>query len=443
MPQSLDEWLAYQTKVHPQTIDLGLGRVKSLLERLHWRQPDLPVVTVAGTNGKGSVTAFCTSILDAAGYRVGTFTSPHLRDYRERIQIQGRLAASADLVFAFERIEAVRRIPPELPLTFFEYNALAAFLLFDAAKLDAWVLEVGLGGRLDAVNAVDATVGVVVSIGFDHQDYLGTTLAAIAREKAGIFRAGQSVILGSREMPDALIEASSSLGVVCKQLGRDFDFTRNATDWDFSGRRSKLAHLPPPSLLGDIQFANAATALAALEELDGKLPVDAAAIALGLASARLPGRFQVVASVGSEPEWILDVAHNVDAARVLAHNLERRPQQGRTLAVCGILDDKDAAGIAAQLRLTIDAWWLAPTPGARGISGEVLAARIRPQVDAPLSVASSLEAACAAARAAAASPDRIVIFGSFHTVGPALDWLAAKGFLTAASLPEYTGALRG
>ncbi|MDB6083589.1 MAG: dihydrofolate synthase / folylpolyglutamate synthase, partial [Gammaproteobacteria bacterium] len=206
MPRSLEQWLAHQTQVHPQTIDLGLDRSRRVLERLRWRQPSVPVITVAGTNGKGSVTAYCAAMLTAAGFRIGTFTSPHLRDYRERIRIHDRLVTGDELVWAFEQIETACAAAPgraeaggtdPVSLTFFEYNALAAFLVFEAAKLDAWILEVGMGGRLDAANIVDPTVAVVVSIGLDHQEFLGRTLEAIAREKAGIFRKHRSAVLGS------------------------------------------------------------------------------------------------------------------------------------------------------------------------------------------------------------------------------------------------------
>ena len=189
--RSLEQWLAYQAQVHPQAIDLGLERLRVVLERLEWRQPTVPVITVAGTNGKGSVSAYCAAILSAAGYKVGTFTSPHLRDYRERIRMHERLVPRRELVAVFEKIEAARG---SVALTFFEFNALAALLIFEAAQLDAWVLEIGMGGRLDAVNVVDPAVAVVISIGFDHQEYLGDTLEAIAREKAGIFRQGKTAV---------------------------------------------------------------------------------------------------------------------------------------------------------------------------------------------------------------------------------------------------------
>jgi dihydrofolate synthase/folylpolyglutamate synthase len=447
LPRSVEEWLAHQTQVHPQTIDLGLGRLRQVLERLQWREPRLPIITVGGTNGKGSVVAYCESILVAAGHRVGVFTSPHLRDYRERIRLDGRLVHDAELTGAFERIEAARLGAPrrdaprlvssggaeEISLTFFEYNALAALLVFEAAGLDAWVLEVGMGGRLDAVNVVDPAVAVVVSIALDHQEYLGSTLGAIAREKAGIFRRGVPAVLGSQPIAAELIESASALGARLKQLGVDFTYQRHGSGWSYLGSRWRLADLPPPPLLGETQFANAATAIAALEELESRLAVPATAVMTGLAATQLVGRFQVVEAGPGQPVWILDVAHNPDAARVLAANLRAIGTPGRTLAVCGILADKDAAGIAANLRDCIDAWWLLSTEGERGSSGPTLALRIGAEVAAPLSIVDSVAEACEAALAAARADDRIVVFGSFHTVGPALDWLDARGMLAPAA----------
>ncbi len=429
MSRSLEQWLAHQTQVHPQTIDLGLARLQTVLERLDWRQPRVPVITVAGTNGKGSVTAYCTAILNAAGLRVGTFTSPHLCDYRERIRIHDRLVTAAQLVQAFERIETARLAEPEISLTFFEYNALAAFLTFEDAALDAWVLEVGMGGRLDAVNIVDPSVAVVVSIGLDHQEFLGNSLEAIAVEKAGVFRDGRPAVLGSRNPPPVLAEIAASMGARVKRPGIEFDYTRAAAAWHYRGSHWDLPALPWPALHGEIQVANAATALAALEELELPVPVRADAVARGLQSARLPGRFQVVAAGNGAPEWILDVAHNPDAAQVLARNLHAMPGAGRSLAVCGILADKDAAGIAAALRDSFDAWWLTSTEGARGTSASILADRIGGEIRVPLAIADDIAHACGAALAAAGALDRIVVFGSFHTVGPALEWLAQRGLL--------------
>jgi dihydrofolate synthase / folylpolyglutamate synthase len=425
--------------VHPQAIDLGLDRLLLVLDRLGWQQPRNPVITVAGTNGKGSVSAYCAAIMAAAGLRVGTFTSPHLRDYRERIRIHDRLVSAAELVAAFERIEAARG---EVGLTFFEFNTLAALLVFDAADLDAWVLEIGMGGRLDAVNVVDPDVAVVVSIGFDHQEYLGATLEAIAREKAGIFRPGRPAVLGSREIPGVVEETARSIGAPLKRLGAEYHYSLGSTGWHFRGTVWDLARLPAPALIGDAQYANAATAIAALEEIDARLPIPAAAVAQGLARVRLAGRFQVIASARDAPAWILDVAHNPAAARVLACNLRDHPISGRTLAVCGILSDKDASGVVTELRGCIDAWWCVSTEGERGRSGASLAQAVARQVAAPVEASESISAGCAAALAHASSLDRILVFGSFHVVGPALDWLEARDLLPPPALPEYTAAPR-
>lgn len=435
---SLEQWLAYQSQVHPQAIDLGLERLLQVLGRLGWRQPKVPVITVAGTNGKGSVSGYCTAIMGAAGYRVGTFTSPHLRDYRERIQIHGRLVDAAELVSAFERIEAARGA---VGLTFFEFNTLAALLVFEAARLDAWVLEVGMGGRLDAVNVVDPSVAVIVSIGFDHQEYLGNTLEAIGREKAGIFRAGRTAVLGNPEMPGVIEERARALGAPLKCPGVEYSYSRAGDHWRYRGSRWDLAHLPAPALLGSAQYANAATAIAALEEIDGQLVIPATAVAGGLRELRLIGRFQVIApATPGTPTWILDVAHNPAAARVLACNLRDHPSAGRTLVVCGILADKDAAAVVAELRDCVDAWWCVSTDGERGRSGAALAQMVASQVTAPVDARDSIAAGCAAASTHANRADRIVVFGSFHVVGPALDWLEAHDLLPTSALPEYTAA---
>jgi dihydrofolate synthase / folylpolyglutamate synthase len=434
--RTLEEWLAHQERVHPQTIDLGLGRLKRVLERLGFVQPSIPIITVAGTNGKGSVAAYSTSMLAAAGCRVGTFTSPHLSDYRERIQLPGGYVDARSLCAAFERIEAARTAGEAISLTFFEYNALAAFLVLEDAKLDAWVLEVGMGGRLDAVNVVDPTVAVVVSIGLDHQEYLGTTLEAIAREKAGVFRRGVPAVLGSQLMPAALEAEASVVGARLKRLGREYDFVRRARGFSYRGPRWDLEDLPQPALLGETQFANAAAAIAALEELAPRIDLEREAIARGLATTRLPARFQVIESAG--PTLILDVAHNPAAAAVLASNLRALPASGRTFAVCGILADKDAAGVAAELAGTIDEWWLAGTQGARGTAAAQLALRVAPLIKTPIHGADDVTSACAAAWRAATPRDRIVIFGSFHTVGPAMQWLEAQGLLPPLALREYT-----
>jgi dihydrofolate synthase/folylpolyglutamate synthase len=433
--RSLEQWLAYQTQVHPQAIDLGLDRLRVVLERLQWRQPKIPVITVAGTNGKGSVSAYCAAIMGAAGFRVGTFTSPHLRNYRERIRVHDRLVQPDELVAAFERIEAARG---SVALTFFEFNTLAALMVFDAAPLDAWVLEVGMGGRLDAVNVVDPDVAVVTSIGLDHQEYLGDTLEAIAREKAGIFRAGRAAVIGGHEPFPVLESIARAVKAPLKRLAIEYNYILEGSGWRYRGTHWDLPRLPAPALLGDMQFTNAATALAALEEIAPRISIAAAAVAQGLSQVRLAGRFQVIKPASISPSWVLDVAHNPDAARVLERNLSASPVAGRTLGVCGILADKDAAGIAEILDVSIDEWWCASLEGARGQSGEELANAVRSKVTSNVTAADSVAAACSAALKSATPEDRIVVFGSFHTVGPALDWLETAGMLPSSALPEYT-----
>ena len=435
---SLEQWLAYQAEVHPQAIDLGLERLLRVLARLGWRQPSIPVITVAGTNGKGSVSAYCAAIMAAAGLRVGTFTSPHLRDYRERIRVHDALVSTAELVSAFERIEVARA---EIGLTFFEFNTLAALLVFEAAQLDAWVLEIGMGGRLDAVNVVDPEVAVVVSVGFDHQEYLGTTLEAIGREKAGIFRRHRPAVLGSAEMPGVIEAIALEVGAPLKRLGTEYFYTHEGATWSFRGSRWNLKGLPAPALLGEAQYANAATAIAALEEIDARLAIPAAAVVRGLGQVKLAARFQVIVPADlAAPAWILDVAHNPAAARVLARNLRDHAGGGRTLAVCGILADKDALGVVEELRDCITAWWCVTTDGERGRSGASLAETIAGAIAAPVEAAQSIAGGCAAALANANPLDRILVFGSFHVVGPAFDWLEANDLLPPDALPEYTAA---
>lgn len=414
----LADWLQWQETLHPQAIDLGLARVRRVLARLALRSSGYPVITVAGTNGKGSCVALLESMLSAAGHRVGTFTSPHLHRYNERIRIGGVEASDASLVAAFERIEAARQGDT---LTFFEFNALAALVIFDTAGIDCAVLEVGLGGRLDAVNVVDADAVLITSIGLDHCEWLGPTTESIGREKAGVFRAGRPAIFGSGEMPESIQAAADALEVPLQRLGRDFAFELTASGWNWSQGSFRLEGLPRPALPGSIQFANAAAAIAVLQLLASRLPVSKEAIAEGLKSVRLPGRFEVRPGVVS---WIFDVAHNPDAARILAANLATLPCAGRTIAVCGILGDKDVAAIAIELKAQVDAWILAGLQGPRAAGVLALQERFGKAGVAVQAAAPDVPAACAAANAMARPGDRVVVFGSFLTVGPARDWHA-------------------
>ena len=432
MPRSLEEWLALQEAAHPKSIDLGLARVGEVARRLGVDRPKSAVITVGGTNGKGSTVAHLEALWLAAGRSVGLFTSPHFLRYNERIRIDGVEAEDAAIVAAFERIEAARGATT---LTFFEYNTLAALLLFAEREVEVALLEVGLGGRLDATNLIDADVSVVCSVGLDHRDWLGETVAEIGTEKAGIFRSGRPAVLGTAAMPETVYSAIARLGARPIVAERDFAWRveprpAQEAQWSYLGARLSLAGLPPSALAGSIQYRNAATALAALEALAGQgergataeqviRTLDTRTAAAALRRVRLAGRFQIVPG---PVEWILDIAHNPPAAEVLAAQLEERPCQGRTLGVVGILGDKDAPAIARALASRFDRWFLCTLDGPRGISAAELARRLEPVVRAP-ALADSVHAGCAAARAAARPGDRVVVCGSVHTVGPALEWL--------------------
>lgn len=412
----LEDWLQWQQSSHPQAIDLGLERVERVLGRTGWRRPEGPVITVGGTNGKGSCVAMLEAMLRAGGRRVGAFTSPHLVDYRERIRLDGQWVSEASLVAAFERISDACGSDS---LTFFEYNALAALLVFESWAPDVTLLEVGMGGRLDAVNVVDADVAVVVSVGLDHMEWLGDDLASIAREKAGIFRSGRPAVCGMADPPPALLASGAELGARMQLRERDFAVREHADGtWDFADSGGRLERLPPPALRGVVQVGNAATALAALRTLAPRLVLERSAIERGLREVRLPGRFQRVRSAAGI-EWILDVAHNPDAAAALAANLARWPVRGRTIAVCAMLADKDVAGVLEALRNGVDRWFAAATDGARGLGDAELAERAAAVGIAMIEGGSVPEAMKRAAREACEG-DRIVVFGSFHTVGPAL-----------------------
>ncbi len=413
--RSLADWLERQERSHPSAIDLGLVRVREVAQRLGLLQPPHPVITVGGTNGKGSTVAFLDSLLRAVGRRCGRFTSPHLTRYNERIAIDGEEARDEELIASFERIDGARGATT---LTFFEYNTLAALDQFRRAAVDVAVLEVGLGGRLDSTNIIDADVAVVCTIGLDHVDWLGHSLEDIGREKAGIFRAGRPAVLGSAEMPRSVHAAIEAVGALAIVPGRDYRVKVHADGWDFECGAMALRNLPRPAMAGGNQLANAATALAALA-VSGLAPALTRSQASGaLLGAQIRGRFQ---RVRGEIDWVLDVAHNVPAAAGLRANLEALPR-ARTLAVCGILGDKDIAGITATLAPSIDGWVLAGLSGPRAVSTRQLAAHL-PAGAELIGESADVAGACRLARSAARPGDRIVVFGSFLTVGPALEFL--------------------
>jgi dihydrofolate synthase/folylpolyglutamate synthase len=413
----LDDWLEWQQRLHPSTIELGLERVSRVLARTGWQRPRVPVITVGGTNGKGSCVALLDAMLRAGGHRVATFTSPHLVDYRERIRIDGEQVSAASLVAAFERIADALAADS---LTFFEFNALAALLVFETACPDVIVLEVGLGGRLDAVNVVDPDVAVVVSVGLDHMEFLGPDLESIGREKAGIFRAGRPAVFGAPQPPQSVRDVALALGTPLQVRGEHFDARPvGPQTWDFvvDGRVVHAA-LPLPALPGPIQMANAATVLAALGALAVRMPLPRAAVVEGLRTVRLAGRFQRVADARGF-EWVFDVAHNPAAAATLATALRAVSVPGRTLAVCGMLGDKDVPGVVGNLAADVDLWFAASSAGPRAIADVELAGRAR-AAGVDMTPAGDIPAALLEAAAVARPGDRIVVLGSFHTVGPAL-----------------------
>lgn len=413
--RSLADWLEQQQQSHPSAIDLTLDRVREVARRLDLLTPAYRVITVGGTNGKGSTVACLDALLRAADQSAGRFTSPHLTRYNERICVNGREASDAELIESFERIEAARG---EITLTFFEYSTLAALELFRRARVDTAVLEVGLGGRLDATNIIDSDVAIICSIGLDHIDWLGGTLEQIGREKAGIFRPARPAVLGSADLPESVQQVIEEVGAFPVVYGRDFRAPRHTNGWDFECNALRLRNLPLPALAGPHQIDNAATALAALAVGDFGIELEHADVGQALRSVRLAGRFQIVPG---EVEWVLDVAHNVPAARVLAENLRALPAR-RTLAVCGILGDKDVSGILATLSACVDAWIPVTLSGPRTVSAQALAERLPPAASI-VAQAADVASGCRAALAAAAPGDRIVVFGSFLTVGPALEFL--------------------
>jgi len=409
----LADWLARLESRHPKSIELGLDRVGQVRDALGL-QPGFPIITVAGTNGKGSTCAYLNAILTAAGYRVGLYTSPHLLRYNERVRIGDMAATDADIVRGLEAVEAARG---EVPLTYFEHATLAAVWQFCRAGVEVAVLEVGLGGRLDAVNLFDAACGIITAIGIDHQDYLGPDRESIGFEKAGILRGGRPAICSDRDPPASLLDHAARIGAGLLLLGRDFQVEASDDAWLWRSGDTALPALPRPAMPGRYQLDNAAAAIAALQSLRDRLPVPLKAMRMGLASARQPGRFQVV---GRQPLRILDVAHNPQAAAALAGNLAELPPTGRTLAVLAMLADKDIAGVVAAVAPHVDAWHVAPLGGPRGAGVEMLASSLMAAGQAARAhpdVATAWRAACQEAGPA----DTIVAFGSFYTVADILE----------------------
>jgi dihydrofolate synthase/folylpolyglutamate synthase len=397
----LSAWLTWLETLSPHEIDMGLERVREVLDRLDLRLPE-HVLIIGGTNGKGSSVAMAGALLQAAGYSVGSYTSPHIVEYNERIAVGDRLASDDEIIAAFEAIEAVRH---EVPLTYFEYGTLAAFVVFAEAGLDVWLLEVGMGGRLDATNVVDPTAALITNVALDHCAWLGNDVETIAVEKAGIMRSGVPVVYGGVEVPDAIVRHADAIGA--RLLLRDRDYS--------------LDGIPQPGLPGAFQVGNAAAVVAMLRAAGLQSAVDEELVARVLPNVRLAGRGQRIVQDGVE--WLLDVAHNPAAATRIGELLSAEPAVGNTIAVIGMLDDKDVEGVVAPLDAHVDLWIAVTADNPRSIPAGELARRIAGASNRPCLIASSLAEALQAARREAADSDRILVAGSFYVVGPVLESL--------------------
>jgi len=433
MPSALADWLTYLESLHPKTIALGLERVEQVKQRLNLN-PDFPIIVVGGTNGKGSVCAMLESVLHAAGYKVGCYTSPHLLHYSERVRISKQIASDPELCASFEKIEQVRG---DIPLTYFEFGTLAAMQCFISHKVDVAILEVGLGGRLDAVNVFDADCAVVTSVDIDHTDYLGDTREKIAYEKAGIFRKGKVAICADWDVPQAIRSHAQKIGAEIWCIGNEFGFEMFDMDdphplisfpiqqaegsrkggrgqWNYRSRVGSRNALPYPALRGAFQLHNASAALAVLDVLQDILPVSMESLRRGLVEVGLSGRFQIIPG---KPMLILDVAHNPQAARSLALNLTDLPISTHTYAVFSMLKDKDIAGVAGALSLYVDTWLVAGIDTFRGATAEELVRVLRQGgVRGEILTFGTISEAVTYAYNAANETDRIAVFGSFHTV---------------------------
>ncbi|MCC6917018.1 bifunctional tetrahydrofolate synthase/dihydrofolate synthase [Nitrosomonas sp.] len=411
---TLEDWLSYLEKLHPKTIDMGLERVKKVRDTLGLK-PEFPVITVAGTNGKGSVCTMLESILNHASYRVGCYTSPHLLRYNERIRISQREISDEALCEVFAEIEAARELT-HTTLTYFEFGTLAAMLLFLRSRIDVAILEVGLGGRLDAVNVFDADCAILTSIDLDHMEYLGTTREAIGQEKIGIFRENRPAICAEPEIPGSLYKKMLATNANLYCIGEAFSYVADNQQWCYRGISGHRQNLPLPALKGRYQLQNASAVLAALETLEETLPVPMDAVRRGLVDTALPGRFQMISA---RPIIILDVAHNPAAARKLSASLESMPVKGCTYAVAGMLGDKDMTGTLGALKKNIDYWLIARLDVARGASEDEMMQALKEagieQKDI-LYTFQNVWSAYVYARDHAGDNDRICVFGSFYTV---------------------------
>ncbi len=419
----LSDWLTWLESLSPTEINLGLERVQCVLERLDLPRPE-HVLLIAGTNGKGSSVAMTDALLRESGLNVGAYTSPHISRYNERLVVNGVAASDTEIIAAFAKIEAVRG---DTELTYFEFGTLAAAVVFTAAELDVWVLEVGLGGRLDATNVFEPTASLITNVSLDHCDWLGNDVETIAAEKAGIMRRAIPTVFGDTDVPDVVRRQADTCGAPLLLPGRDFEVQIGENQvWSWRGPSRDLRGLQPPGLTGEVQLSNAAAVLALLDVAGLADSVDAELINRVLPTLTLAGRSQhlVVAGLGGENhEWLIDVAHNPAAAEALAKTLASRESPGATYAIVGLLHDKDVAGVIGPLAEHVDSWIAITAASHRAIPANELARQISNLSGKACLVAESPPEAIEFARRSASENDRILATGSFFTVGPILDQL--------------------
>ncbi|MEJ2514576.1 MAG: bifunctional folylpolyglutamate synthase/dihydrofolate synthase [Gammaproteobacteria bacterium] len=410
----LESWLAWQETLHPSSIDLGLDRVAAVRDRMGLGEAPFRVALVGGTNGKGSTAALLATLLSESGLRTALYTSPHLVRYTERLRIDGAEVSPEAFVEAFDVVDRCRG---GTSLTYFEFGTLAVLEICRRRGLDFAVLEVGLGGRLDAVNVMEPEVSVVTTVGLDHMDWLGPDRESIGAEKGGIFRPGRPAVIGDRDPPASLLKAA---GPGAWRIGQDFDASPEGETWEWRGPGRLLRSLPRGLFRVPALLDNAASALAAFRALPEGDGLDADLAGRAIRNVRVSGRLQ---RVPGEVTWWLDVAHNPDAASVLADAARSEPPRGRTLAVLGMMADKDVEGVVAPLAGVVDLWFVAGLPPPRGLPAATLGARLRDRVDSPVEEAADVPAACARAAEAARPGDRVLALGSFQVVGPVLEYL--------------------
>lgn len=413
--RSLADWLSWQESLNPHAIDLGLDRVHEVAARLSFEPPTDAVFTVAGTNGKGSTASFLEYLMAANGRSTGVYMSPHLVRYNERVRVDGIPVSDRRLVAAFETVEAVRG---DVPLTYFEYGTLAAMVIFGETECRAWILEVGLGGRLDAVNVIDPDYSLITTVALDHQEWLGRTMDAIAAEKAGILRPAKPAFYGDEPCPEAILSRARDLGAGLHCYGRDYDYETGEDTWTWRGESVELVGLPQPDVADGAQLRNLSLALAAIEIFDPAL-LQQPAVDRALLAERPAGRFQVVER---EHQWILDVAHNPQAARVLCDRL-RHPEPRATTAVFGLLATKQADAVLQEIASVVDRWIVCSMPGCRAVSAQDLAATLAGIGSSVIDISETPEQGFDLAASVTGRGDRILVCGSFHMVGPALRWL--------------------